>query len=56
MMFFDAPRRTKNVPTIEVRMQTPPMASGSSIMGRRVVGWAAKKMAASTIVATAVTA
>ena len=55
MMFFDAPRRTKKVPAIEVRMQTPPMASGSSIIGISAVV-PAKKMVASTIVATAVTA
>ncbi len=55
MMLFDLPSRTKKVPMIEVMMQTPQMASGSSIM---VVTTSVprKKMAARTMVATVVTA
>ena len=45
----------KKVPAIEVRMQTPPIASGSVIMFIRS-GEVAKKIAARTMVATAVTA
>ena len=41
---------------IEVTMQTPQMASGSSIMVCRHQAWPRKKMAASTMVATVVTA
>ncbi len=33
MMLRLLPRRTKNEPMIEVMMQTPQMASGSSIIG-----------------------
>ena len=55
MMDWLAPSLTKNVPTIEVMMQTPPMASGRIIMVIRF-GVPAKKIAASTMVATAVTA
>ena len=46
---------TKNVPAIEVRMQMPPMASGSVIMAPST-GVPLKKIAASTMVATVVTA
>ena len=28
VVFFEGPRRTKKLPTTEVRMQAPPMASG----------------------------
>ena len=35
MIDWLAPSLTKNVPTIEVMMQTPPMASGSIIMFTR---------------------
>ena len=55
MIDWLAPSRTKNVPTIEVMMQTPPMASGSVIIVSRY-GVPAKKIAASTMVATMVTA
>ena len=55
MIDWLAPSFTKNVPMIEVTMQTPPMASGSVIM-LRSSGVPAKKIAASTMVATAVTA
>ncbi len=55
MIDWLAPSLTKNVPMIEVMMQTPPMASGSSIMVLRL-GVPAKKIAASTMVATVVTA
>ena len=55
MIDWLAPSRTKKVPMIEVMMQTPPMASGSVIMVARY-GVLAKKIAASTMVATMVTA
>ena len=55
MMDWLAPSLTKKVPAIEVRMQTPPIASGSVIIGTSS-GEVAKKIAASTMVATAVTA
>ena len=55
MIDWLAPRRTKNVPMIEVMMQTPPIASGSVIMLCNS-GDFAKKIAASTMVATVVTA
>ena len=55
MMDWLAPSLTKKVPMIEVMMQTPPMASGSVIMFTSS-GEVAKKIAASTMVATAVTA
>jgi hypothetical protein len=52
-----APRRTKNVPMIEAMMQTPPMASGNVIICITIsVDTEPKKMAASTMVATDVTA
>ena len=55
MIDWLAPSLTKNVPATEVMMQTPPMASGRIIMF-----WSydvpAKKIAASTMVATVVTA
>ncbi len=46
---------TKNVPMIDVMMQTPPIASGSVIIWNRI-GVSPKKIAASTMVATVVTA
>ena len=55
MIDWLAPSLTKKVPMIEVMMQMPPMASGSVIMLARS-GDLAKKIAASTMVATAVTA
>ena len=55
MMDWLAPSLTKKVPMIEVMMQTPPMASGRVIMFTSS-GEVAKKIAASTMVATAVTA
>ena len=55
MMDWLAPSLTKKVPMIEVMMQTPPMASGKVIIGTSS-GEVAKKIAASTMVATAVTA
>ncbi len=57
MIDWLAPSLTKNVPMIEVMMQTPPMASGSVIIGISMSPPArAKKIAASTMVATVVTA
>ncbi len=48
---------TKKVPTIEVMMQMPPMASGSVIILSRTSAPAPrKKIDASTMVATVVTA
>ncbi len=55
MIDWLAPSLTKKVPMIEVMMQMPPIASGSVIMFTRI-GVLAKKIAASTMVATAVTA
>ena len=55
MIDWLAPSLTKKVPMIEVMMQMPPMASGSVIMFTSS-GEVAKKIAASTMVATAVTA
>ena len=55
MIDWLAPSLTKNVPTIEVMMQMPPMARGSSIMLVRC-GVPTKKIAARTMVATVVTA
>ena len=55
MIDWLAPSFTKKVPAIEVMMQTPPIARGSVIMFTNS-GEVAKKIAASTIVATAVTA
>ena len=49
------PSLTKKVPAIDVKMQMPPIASGSVIMLTRT-GEVAKKIAASTMVATVVTA
>ncbi len=46
---------TKNVPMIDVMMQMPPIASGSVIIGTRMAA-PRKKIAASTMVATVVTA
>ena len=46
---------TKKVPITEVMMQMPPMASGRVIMLNRI-GVPLKKIAASTMVATVVTA
>ena len=56
MMLLDLPRRTPKVPMIEVMMQTPQMASGSSIILFTLTGSLRKKIAASTMVATVVTA
>ena len=56
MIDWLAPSLTKNVPMIEVMMQTPPMASGSSHHVDAACGVPAKKIAASTMVATVVTA
>ena len=53
MIFCERPSRTPKVPMIEVTMQTAQMTSGSSIMFRAL---APKKMDASTMVATVVTA
>ena len=55
MMLLSLPSVTKKVPTIEVTIQAAPMASGRTIMAptRAVL---AKKMAASTMVPTMVTA
>ncbi len=55
MMELLAPSLTKNVPTIEVTMQAPQIASGYIIAGRSA-GVFSKKIEASTIVATTVTA
>ena len=56
-MFWLLFRRTKKVPMIEVTMQTPQMASGRSIMVSTTPAPAVrKKIAASTMVATTVTA
>ena len=55
MIDCEAPSLTKNVPMIEVMMQTPPMASGKVIISVRI-GVPAKKIAARTMVATMVTA
>ena len=54
MMPLSGPSRTKKVPITEVAMHTAPMPSGSSINRSRSGG--AKKIAASSIVATTVTA
>ena len=50
-----APSLTKKVPTIDVMMQAPQMASGYIII-RAFCAASAKKMAASTMVAMSVTA
>ncbi len=55
MIDWLGPSLTKNVPAIEVRMHTPPMASGSVIIGTSS-GPPLKKIDASTMVATVVTA
>ena len=55
MIDWLAPSRTKKVPAIEVMMQTPPMPSGYIIM-LSSDGVPAKKIEASTMVATMVTA
>ena len=55
MMDSFCPSFTKKVPTIEVTMQAAPMASGYIIIVSRLA-WPAKKIAASTMVATTVTA
>ncbi len=54
MMPLSGPSLTKYVPTIEVRMQIPPMPSGSISMWSRTSP--VKKIAASSMVATMVTA
>ena len=51
-----APSLTKNVPMIEVTMQAPQIAERIEHRRTRERGWPAKKIAASTIVATTVTA
>ena len=56
MIDWLAPSLTKNVPMIEVRMQTPPIASGQRHHRATAAACRAKKIAASTMVATAVTA
>ena len=55
MIDCEAPSFTKNVPMMEVMMQTPPMASGSVIIVLRI-GVPRKKIEARTMVATMVTA
>ena len=59
MMPLSGPSRTKNVPMTEVTMHAAPMTSGnSSILSRNSgdpPGAGAKKIAASSIVATIVT-
>ena len=55
MIDWLAPSLTKNVPMIEVTMQAAPIASGSIIM-LPSYGVPTKKIAASTMVATTVTA
>ena len=54
MIELPLPRRTKNVPITEVMMHAAPIASGSIIAA--VWSSPTKKMEASTIVATTVTA
>ena len=56
MIDWLAPSLTKKVPMIEVMMQTPPIASGSVIMFTQQRRARRKKIAASTMVATVVTA
>ncbi|CEG07804.1 hypothetical protein BN961_01207 [Afipia felis] len=55
MIDWLGPSLTKKVPMIEVIMQMPPIASGSVITCVRI-GVLPKKIAASTMVATEVTA
>ena len=55
MIDWLAPSLTKNVPAIDVMMQMPPMASGNVIIARNA-SVPRKKIAASTMVATVVTA
>ena len=55
MIELFAPSLTKNVPMIEVTMQTAQIASGYIIVGSSA-GGSAKKIEASTMVATTVTA
>ena len=55
MIELSAPSRTKYVPTMEVTMQVAQIASGYSIADRPI-DVAPKKIAASTMVATTVTA
>ncbi len=55
MMFLFLPMRTKKVPMIDVMVQAPQMNSGNAIIAPRS-GDLAKKIAASTMVATVVTA
>ena len=54
MMLLEAPRRTKKMPAIEPTMQTAPISRGKSIMVSCT--GPVKKMAASSMVATMVTA
>ena len=56
MIDWLAPSFTKKVPAIEVMMQAAPMASGSVIMLISSALLPAKKIEASTMVATMVTA
>ena len=57
MIDWLAPSLTKKVPMIDAMMQTPPMASGYVIILSSMSPPAAlKKIAASTMVATVVTA
>ncbi len=53
MMLPFLPRRTKNTPAIEVRMQAPAIASGKSTIAS--LSAPVKKIDASTMVATVVT-
>ena len=55
MIELFAPRRTKNVPMIEVTMQAAQIVSGYIIVGSSA-GVPSKKIEASTMVATTVTA
>jgi len=55
MMELSAPSLTKKVPAIEVRMQNPQIVSGYIMVGRSMFV-PSKKIEASTMVATTVTA
>ena len=54
MIFMLLPRRTKKVPTTDAKMQTAPITRGRPIIASTSAP--AKKIAASNIVATTVTA
>ena len=56
MIDWLAPSFTKKVPMMEAMMQTPPMASGYVIILSSMSPAPPKKIAASTMVATVVTA